>query len=245
VKIESKWLRYLRKNDDAKMTLFCFPYAGSGPGVYHAWLQDLAPSFEVVAIHYPGREARFAETPYVDLDVLVSELVNQIKYHLTRPFVFFGHSMGAYVAFLLSQRLAKTFGDKPEQLFISGARAPFIKENAPIHQLGSKAFLRAVIALNGISKEVLASPELVAMCLKALRADFTACENLKYKIEEELDIPLTLMGGDSDPRVSVSQLTAWGNLASRGVNKHIFSGDHFYLNEHRKTISRLINSTLT
>ena len=242
--MNSSWLRYLRTNKQAKMKLFCFPYAGSGPGVFNPWLQSFDSEIEVVSIHYPGREARISEPPFTDLDKLVETLYLHIAPHLDKPFAFFGHSMGAYVAFILSMYLANKGVTRPEHLFVSGAGAPFLVLDDPIHELDSKQFLKAVIRLNGIPKECLKEPELIACCLPALRADFTACERYRFDLHGELDLPVTLLGGTRDPRVSLSHLDAWSTIASRGMDKHLFEGDHFFINQYKAKIAKLINQTL-
>src|ERR1700752_1489088 len=92
----SEWI--IRKpRPKARVRLFCFPYAGGGAAAFHAW-SDAMPHLEVCSIQAPGREARLGETPFVRIEPLVEAATEAIRPLLDRPFAFFGHSLGAFVA---------------------------------------------------------------------------------------------------------------------------------------------------
>ena len=55
---------------------------------------------------------------------LVAALGDAIEPHLDEPFAFFGHSMGAVVAFELARLLRRRHRPLPRLLVASGARAP-------------------------------------------------------------------------------------------------------------------------
>ena len=78
--------------------LFWFPHAGGGTNIP----ADRRPTY-AVAVRLPGRESRLAEAPFTRMAPLVDALATAIEPHLDRPFAFFGHSMGAVVAFELAR----------------------------------------------------------------------------------------------------------------------------------------------
>src|SRR4051794_27130121 len=105
-KSSGAWMTAPIPRPDARMRLFCFPYAGGGALAYQAWPRLLPDEIEVVAVQLPGREARFREPPMTDLSTLVEALVAAMyPYETLRPFAFFGHSLGALIAFVLAQAL--------------------------------------------------------------------------------------------------------------------------------------------
>lgn len=233
----SPWLRQLRPaQGEPRLRLFCFPYAGAGPAVYRPWGDFLPADIELIGVHYPGREARAAEPLLHDFAQLVTQLGEAINPYLDLPFAFFGHSMGAYVAFELCQYLKNSGQAQAEHLFLSGASAPHLPEQQPIHHLPSRQFLTQVIRLNGIPKEVLGSAELLTYLLPILRADFTACERYSSAPTNMLSCPLTLFGGRDDPRVPPPRLEAWRDYAEHAVAVDLFDGDHFYLHQHRSPL---------
>jgi surfactin synthase thioesterase subunit len=87
--------------------LFCFPYAGGGASVFRSWADnEFLADVEVCAVQLPGRETRITESPVGDLRRLVHMLCEALEPYLDRPFVFFGHSIGALVSFELESSQA-------------------------------------------------------------------------------------------------------------------------------------------
>jgi surfactin synthase thioesterase subunit len=149
--------------------------------------------------------------------------------------VFFGHSMGAYVAFELARRLERD-GMRPEKLVLSGAGAPHARAAAPIAHLPGKAFLSAVIQLGGMPAELAGSADMLAYLLPILRADFMACEQYQPAPGPALDMPLSVIGGDRDHRVGLDQLDAWRVHAGLSFGIETMPGGHFFLHHHRERV---------
>ena len=55
----SGWFHTPAARPDARLRLYCIPYAGGGPGVYREWPAGLGDEVEVRAVVLPGRERRF------------------------------------------------------------------------------------------------------------------------------------------------------------------------------------------
>ena len=70
----------------ARLRLFCFPFAGGGASVYHAWPEELPSGVDVCPVQLPGRENRLAETPYTQLTVLVETLAQVLRPYMNIPF---------------------------------------------------------------------------------------------------------------------------------------------------------------
>ena len=115
-----RWFPSLRSRREALVRLFCFPYAGGGASVYRGWASDLPDFVEVCPVQLPGREGRFREPAFTRLGPLVEALTESLRPCLDRPFAFFGHSLGALVAFELSRRLRRE-GRRPVRLGRSSA----------------------------------------------------------------------------------------------------------------------------
>ena len=134
--------------------LFCFPHAGGGAG------QPLTLSgWTAVPVRLPGRESRLAEAPFERMGPLVAALADNIDSYLDRPFAFFGHSMGAVVAFELARELRRRSRPLPAMLIASGARAPqFRRHHVPPPAPSREAFVEELRRLQGIPAEVLRRP---------------------------------------------------------------------------------------
>lgn len=232
----NKWFKVPKPQVNPTARIVCFPYAGSGPSVFNTWAAHLPEDIELVTAHYPGRESRHEEAPYKNLEVLVEALAQEIAPWTDRPFVFFGHSMGGYVAFELGKLLTKRNKPVPEKLYLSAVKPPHYVEEEPLHELDTKAFLKGVIKLEGIPKECLASSEYMMYLIPILRADFASCERYRVDPPQATNIPTAVYGGDSDPRVSQDCLDDWLHHCNSHFSQKVFSGGHFYINQHHRQI---------
>ncbi|MDQ3951623.1 MAG: thioesterase domain-containing protein, partial [Actinomycetota bacterium] len=102
-----RWTVVARPNQDPRVRLFCFPYAGGSAATYRTWSDVLPPDVEVQAVQLPGREWRLKEEPFRSVFPLVEELAVVLKDRFESPFAFFGHSLGALISFELARELRR------------------------------------------------------------------------------------------------------------------------------------------
>lgn len=230
--VSTSWLAHHRHNKDARVRLFCFPYAGGGASIYRDWRGEQRSQIEICPVQLPGRESRFKEPLFTCLQPLVGALIEGLAHYFDKPFAFFGHSMGALIAYELARRLRKERGISPIHLFVSGRRAPqVISTISQIHMLPYSEFIERLCEFEGIDEGVLQHAELMDFLLPILRADFMVCETYQYVNDEPLDCPLTVFGGTEDPHVSLSDLGAWRQQTKSRCRVQMFPGDHFFLKQ--------------
>jgi medium-chain acyl-[acyl-carrier-protein] hydrolase len=236
----SAWI--VRKpRPQAKVRLFCFPYAGGGASVYRAW-PDALPHLDVCVIQPPGREARMGEAPLTRIEPMVAAAVEAMMPLLDQPFAFFGYSLGTYVAFEAARRLRALGAPLPVRLFLGACHAPQLgHRKAPIHALPDAEFLEELRKYQGTPAEILEHEELMAMLLPLLRADFAVYETYKVRDEPPLDIPFSVLGGLNDEDATRDELDAWRAHTTRAFVLRMFPGNHFFLNTER---TRLLTSVL-
>jgi surfactin synthase thioesterase subunit/glycosyltransferase involved in cell wall biosynthesis len=206
--------------------LFWFPHAGGGG-------QAKALSC-IVPVLLPGREARLAEAPFKRMAALVTALADAIDPYLDEPYAFFGHSMGAAVAFELARELRRRGRPLPDMLIASAARAPqYRRLHVPPIAPSREQFLEELRQLQGIPAEVLDDPAMLRAILPALEADATLYRNYVYFDESPLVLPLRAYGGAEDPNIRREHLEAWGEQTTDSFAVRVFPGGHFYLNAAR------------
>jgi surfactin synthase thioesterase subunit len=242
----SAWVSCPDPRPDARVRLFCFPYAGAGASVFHTWPALVPASVEVCLIQLPGREGRLLEPACSELPVLVERLGHAVGPWLDRPFAFFGHSMGALVAFELARTLRKGTAAEPAHLFVSAHCAPHLRTRGPLlHRLTDSELLLRLRQLNGTPDEVLASVELMRLLLPTLRADCRLCETYEHSPGEPLACGVTALGGREDAAVAGAELEAWRRHTRGPFDVQMLPGDHFYLHSARTRLLRLIVGRLT
>ncbi len=143
--------------------------------------------------------------------------------------------MGALIAFELARTARDRGWPLPAHLFVSGARAPQVpRTEASLHELPDAEFIEAVAArYAGIPAAVREHRELMDLVLPALRADLTLVECYEHRPSAPLACPVTAFGGLEDPEVSAEALEAWRRQTDGPFSRHMFPGDHFYLNDAR------------
>src|SRR5262249_18525346 len=112
--------------------LFCFAHAGGGASAFRSWIAAFAPAIEVVPVQLPGREERLGETAFTRMESLIENLSLGIDAALAeRPCVFFGHSLGAKVAYALARARFERGQAGPRLLIVSGCPAPHLSDPRP------------------------------------------------------------------------------------------------------------------
>jgi medium-chain acyl-[acyl-carrier-protein] hydrolase len=226
---EGRWFVVPRPVDDPTLRLFCFPYAGGGAFAFRRWAERVPHGVELCGVQLPAREGRFKEPAYTRLTDLVRDLAEVFGSATGVPFAFFGHSMGALVAFALARELRRTHFRGPELLMVSSCRAPQRPDpDPPIHALPEPEFLQELRELNGTPEAIFRDAELLQLLIPILRADFEVCETFEYQHERPLDCPIAAFGGVGDPDVSREDLEAWSEQTSASFSLRMFQGDHFY-----------------
>lgn len=209
--------------------------------MFQAWSTLLPDDIEICPVQLPGRENRLREKPFKAFPPLVEALAEGLAPYLTRPFAFFGHSMGAMVSFELTRLLRRRGAPQPEHLFVSAYRAPQILPPEPLlHTISDSALINALIRLDTKNRAVLENDELRQFLLPIIRADFTACETYTYRAEEPLSCSITAFGGLQDNRVNQAELDAWRLQTSRSFTLHMLPGGHFYLNSLEGTLFKIL-----
>jgi medium-chain acyl-[acyl-carrier-protein] hydrolase len=161
------------------------------------------------------------------------------------PFAFFGHSMGAGIAFELSRRLRRLGGIEPTHLFVSGRRAPHMPDaDRPLHRLPDAEFIDELRRLNGTPAEVLDHPELMEMMLPLLRADFSVSETYTCEPRPSLSCPLTVFGGTRDHHAGPGTLEGWREHTVGRFDLRMFEGDHFFINTEQTQVLRALDGAL-
>ena len=239
------WAMYPSRNPNARLRLFCFPYAGGGATIYVPWARALPPEVEVVAVQPPGREARIGEKPFGDLARLVEAMHPELLPHMDRPFAFYGHSNGGLMAFELARTLRRTGGPMPRHLFVGGRPAPQMDvEEELIHALPHDEFLAALRRYAGTPEEILQNAEIMELIEPLLRADFSLGETYVYTPEPPLDLPISSYGGERDDEVKYEEVEGWREQTSREFRMQMFPGDHFFLNGNRAEVLQQISREL-
>ncbi|MFF4367254.1 thioesterase II family protein [Streptomyces sp. NPDC001594] len=221
------------RNPGAELVLYCFPHAGGNGAAYQPWTALVPGTVDVRSVRLPGRPGHLEDDPFTDLRGLAAALAGVVAQDAAgTPFVLFGHSMGALLAFEVARELRRSHAPQPLRLALSGTSAAHRRTPlAPVHTLGDDELVAAVSALGGLPDEVAACPELLELLLPSLRADFAMVHGYRYEEQAPLAVPFSVFGGSDDERVPAADLGGWAELTSARCSVRTHPGGHFYLGE--------------
>ncbi|MFC8173448.1 MULTISPECIES: thioesterase II family protein [unclassified Streptomyces] len=246
--MNSTWFRRFTRTVGDGPRLVCFPHAGGAATAYARLARTLPADLDVVAVQYPGRQDRYREEPFTALAPLVEavagELARGVAAEPDRPYALFGHSMGALVAFETARLLARDGVPAPERLFLSGRGAPETRPSPFTGTFDDADVLAEVRRLNGTAPSMLDNPEVLEMVLPALRADYRALSAYRWEGGEPLPVPVTALIGDGDPMVPVADAEAWRAHTTGAFDLKVFTGGHFYLDDHLAGVAGAVTDGL-
>ena len=82
-----------------------------------------------------------------------NELSLNFHNYLDKPYILFGHSIGALISFEFTRILRKKAMQQPKSLIISGTKAPQVPlKRPPIHRLPSPELIQKIWGLGGVER---------------------------------------------------------------------------------------------
>lgn len=216
LRLREQWVTPTDLNPEGP-NLLCFPYAGAGPSVYRAWRETL-PSY---VVRYPSGGESIA--------AVVAALMEHLAPKLRGRFAFFGHSMGAGIAFEFGRALRREGLPMPVALFISAATAPQFRTK--VNPDPTEEELLATLArIHGPA----ASEQSLRAYMAWFEPDARMHRRYLYTEEAPFDIPIRAYGGTRDGAVPLERLEPWRAQTTSDFRLRLFEGGHMYIDQHAK-----------
>ncbi|MEI9425406.1 alpha/beta fold hydrolase [Mesorhizobium sp. Cs1299R1N1] len=223
-------LNVVKSSIDPSYRIICFPHGGGSTQSFRTWSEYLPDDVELICLDLPGRGKRSAEPLIRSMDVLVSMVTEALRGYSDRPFVFFGHSVGALVAYEIARSLEKAGRPSPFHVVVSAhPSADVPADDPPMYKYADGKLTDVVRSLGLVSKEALANEELLHnFILPPMRADFELAETYDRNLPTPLGAAITAMGGVQDETMNANDLGEWRRLTMSRFARIMFDSDHFY-----------------
>ncbi|MET9616847.1 thioesterase II family protein [Kitasatospora indigofera] len=233
----------------ASFRLFLFHHAGGSHLLYRGWETDFPADWEVMLVDAPGRAHLLGERPLDTSEELVGYLRRDLLPWLDRPYAFFGHSMGALVAYELTRRLPAGGGAPAPSWLGLSACGPAGSRDLPRDQrrhLLPDAELRDRIRLvGGTPPNLLEDDDLWRLFGPIFRSDFAVVDTWEpVPGRPPLTVPVSVFGGHQDDLVAPDRLAHWADHARYYLGLHLYRGDHFYLSGQQRSVTRQIVASI-
>ena len=224
--------------------LYIFPHAGGSAQYYVPFAKAFTCEIKRIAVQYPGRTGTHDLASFTS----ISDLADRVCTKLSPPdesdgkVAFFGHSMGGLVAFEVARRF-EAAGSPIAALFVSAIAAPGRSGYEYIPE-SDRGLLNAVSEITGANPEFLENEEFSARILPTLRG-FKAITNYDCPPETTVSCPIFAFLGDNDDVATYEKVAPWSERTTSEFAARVFTGHHFYLNDHLAELVRDIEGKLS
>lgn len=209
--------------------VIAFPFAGGSSFSYTKIARALPPHATLTTLDPPGHGRRIAEPLLADIGQMAVDLAPRALQEAgALPYVLFGHSMGAYLALAVYDRLQALGAVPPLRLVLSGAAPPQREQREKLSALPQPEFLARVEAMGGMPSLVRETPELLSLFAPILRADFSAAEGYDDARVRTGATPVRVLRGTGD-RLAAPERGSWSECFARRPEFLDFPGGHFFL----------------
>ncbi len=239
----SRWLMRFHPNPQSSVRLVCFPHAGGSASYYHPISVRFGAEADVISVQYPGRQDRRHEPCIADVATMADRLAEEISYDPEKPTVYFGHSMGAILAFETALRLQRAGRPGPRSLIASGRRAPSTQRRETVHRRDDEGVIAELHRLGGTDVARL-DDDVLKMAMPSIRADYRAIESYLGTGDSLISSRIVALTGDSDPLTTVPESQAWRLHTEGDFRSAVYPGGHFFIVAHLGAVQREIATEL-
>lgn len=232
----------LKRSERPAARILCFPYAGGHAAFTRSWARELPEAVELLGIAYRRGQTRQSRGQPSAQDLALSVLEEVLQYG-DRPLILFGYSLGAVIAYEVSQLLLRTGRSQPAELIVAARRAPHLPSNQkPMAQLPDDQFTARLREIGGTPQEVLDNAELLGFFMPILRTDFAIAENYQPAMTTPLQCPITGIAGSADASADAAAVRAWQNVTTGGFSFHQLEGHHFFLHQQPQAVLDIVRA---
>ena len=212
--------------------VFCLHHAGGSASVYRKWTLK-KEKINFVCVELPGKGTRRKERFIENFEELVGPLVESIiNVADDRNILFFGHSMGAAMAFYAAAYMAQNYGREPRKIVVAGRQAMRGSSKDFVDDVIDREILHALIKelirYQATPKEILQNQELLSFVLPEVRRDYKLNESFIYR-GECINSPLILHSGVNDIEANKEIMQRWSSVTKKVVRMREFQSDHFFV----------------
>jgi cytochrome P450/surfactin synthase thioesterase subunit len=210
--------------------LVCFPHAGGSASSFAAWPARMPPALRIHRAEVPAA----ADLSARQVRSLIRELAAAFREALARgavspPFAFYGHSLGALVAYELALHLREAGEPEPVALFVSGRRSPgHALRRTPLCELPDEALAAELQRFGGLPDALLKHPRWLSAALPRLREELALSDLYPASLHGRLDCPVHAFKGEHDPILDNDELAGWQQVSQGPFTMETLTGSHFF-----------------
>lgn len=219
-----------RSGSDGAETLFIFPHAGGSARSYVPFARAFTSPVRRIAVQYPGYADRHDVPDIGSIPALADDIFQMLATgnNTDGPVAFFGHSMGALIAFEVARKFEAN-GKTIAALFLSAAPAPGHGGYQELHESSDSELLKMVADMTGTNTEFIGD-RFGATILRTLR-NYGAITEYNCPPGTTVACPIYAYAAADDTAVSYDRVAAWSGFTTAAFDIRVVAGDHFFVTE--------------
>ncbi|WJV55270.1 alpha/beta fold hydrolase [Prodigiosinella aquatilis] len=227
--------------NDPRAHLVIFHHAGGSAAALRTFAKSFPSDFNIILMEMPGRGRRRQEPLLFEADKVIQDFFPRIP--AEDPIVFIGHSLGAYIAYLMASH-CRTRDPYRNIGLVAISNLPIhCRQHFPSLDLSdiSQQQLLQFAELAGQLPDWLKQDErLIKQFLQVFAADLSVANSINTEQEAPLvNTPILVIYGKDDPLLP-SPPYRWQECTQNAFQMIGIPGDHFILNQHETDISGMI-----
>lgn len=225
-----------------KIQVFLLHFAGGNCYSFQFLKPYMPREISFFSLELPGRGKRMKEPLLIDQSRAIEDYLQQIQsLRNDKPFLVYGHSMGASLGLRLTKRLEEV-GDAPARLIVSGNAGPGTGEKKKRSEMNDVELKEELRKLGGVPEEVLENEELYNFFIPIMKADFKLLEDGDEPGEAfKLNTGITAVMGEQEE--TAAKIGNWARFTQAGFDHQLLSGNHFFIHDHPAKMTRLIKES--
>ncbi|ORM94945.1 hypothetical protein HA50_16970 [Pantoea cypripedii] len=197
-----------------------------------------------IGVQYPGRLERYQEPFITDVETCARVLAPLIAEVDAGNLAFFGHSLGALIAFETALLLDASGFNIPT-LFLSGHEWQDSPCADQLYVSTDETLLHAVREMGGPGIALFEQQEFRELVFPILRADLMMAERYICREHKIFHGNLYVIAGDVDPYIDQHKLERWEKQCRGKFQLSFFPGGHFYLEDNLTNLADNITGALS
>jgi len=161
------------------------------------------------------------------VDAVSAELPEALS---SRPFAFFGHSLGGRIAFELARRLEAEAKPSPRHVVLAASMEPsaMSEVDRACHLLPDAEFEAYAATFGTAFEDLRRFPRQFKAVMDLLRADLEVFATAAFPTDPQLRAPLTILGAREDEAVTPRCLEPWSARTAGRFAIEWSDGGHFF-----------------
>ncbi len=208
--------------------LIAIPFAGGSLNSYSQMKQ--IDGVTIINYELPGRGRRYEDSEYT-MEKVKKEIIKQIDF--TKPYILFGHSMGAFIAYETCALIEELNLNRPYKVILSAQIPPHcVDDQSYDREMDNASVVAYLRSMGGTPQEVLDSKELIDYYGKILKNDLTLLRKYLHngwspKVKSSIEI----WNGIHDNMIQFSKVMKWKDVTLSECHIKSFEGGHFFIND--------------